>query len=204
MRYWQNWDSGSAAAEIDQYWQSSEGEKHWRWLVSSLIMEAITGFPVLEVGCGSGLIAQELTKTLNLDPANYVGGDISEEMLKIARERLPDVDFRTLDILNLELEDDAFPTVINIHVIQHLPSFERALDELVRVTRKRLFIACWFAEKERVKFSNASDAWSGQRFYNNRYTKISWDERLRSHDKVKSVQWQDLGGANAAVLVDMK
>ncbi|MEH2175772.1 class I SAM-dependent methyltransferase [Nostoc sp.] len=54
---------------------------------------------VVDLGCGSGLSAQELTK------ANYrvLGIDISESMIKIARKRVPDAEFRVESFFKAEI-----------------------------------------------------------------------------------------------------
>jgi SAM-dependent methyltransferase len=198
-RYWENWDNDTAAKEIDDYWTGSESEKSLRRIVSGKILDAVTEFPVLEIGCGSGLICEELIAQ-GMDPSSYVGADITDNMLKIAGERLPQVEFRKLDILGLDLLYSEFPSVVCIHVLQHLPGFEEALDELVRVAGKKLYVACWFAEAGDVKIEREF----GQSFHNNRYRRADWEDRLLSNPKVASIRWEDFESPNAAVEVTMK
>ncbi|MBW4614942.1 MAG: class I SAM-dependent methyltransferase [Desmonostoc vinosum HA7617-LM4] len=54
---------------------------------------------VVDLGCGSGLWAQELIK------ANYqvLGVDISESMIAIARERVPEAEFRIDSLFKIDL-----------------------------------------------------------------------------------------------------
>ncbi|MCC5602295.1 class I SAM-dependent methyltransferase [Nostoc favosum] len=54
---------------------------------------------VVDLGCGSGLSAQELTK------ANYrvLGIDISQSMIEIARKRVPDAEFRVESFFKAEI-----------------------------------------------------------------------------------------------------
>lgn len=54
---------------------------------------------VIELGSGSGLLAQELTK------ARYrvIGIDISEEMTRIARKRVPCAEFRVASVFEAEI-----------------------------------------------------------------------------------------------------
>lgn len=54
---------------------------------------------IVELGCGSGLLAQELIK------ANYqfLGVDISEALINIARQRLPNVDFRVDSLFKVDI-----------------------------------------------------------------------------------------------------
>ena len=69
---------------------------------------------VLDVGCGSGKTACEITKTYG---CKITGIDISETMVSNAKKRskqesLDDlVDFRVADVFNLPFEDNSFDWV---------------------------------------------------------------------------------------------
>jgi trans-aconitate 2-methyltransferase len=57
---------------------------------------------VLDAGCGSGRLTQELVR--RLPHGRVIAVDVSESMLAAARERLgPDADIRRADLLSLEL-----------------------------------------------------------------------------------------------------
>ena len=60
---------------------------------------------VLEIGCGYGREAKEILKLTN----RYVGMDISEEMIKMAKKEVPEGDFIITDI-----EDYDFPKDLDI------------------------------------------------------------------------------------------
>lgn len=60
---------------------------------------------VLEIGCGNGRDAQEIIKRTN----NYLGVDISQELLSIAQKSLPETIFTVADV-----EDFVFPKNIDI------------------------------------------------------------------------------------------
>lgn len=168
-RIWQNWDKSNAAASIDQYWLASEGG--WRNTLTNHI-ELLLGkeISILEVGCGTGLIGETL---LNKGIAGqYMGGDVSVNMLDIAKKRLPNTSLINLDIFDISVQDQFYENVICIHVLQHLPDYREALRELIRITKKNLYIASWFNTNgdSQINFSAPSDKWGGQRFYNNRYS----------------------------------
>ena len=170
-RYWQNWDNGDASKKIDAYWVQSENV--WREiLVKQLKQNFKPGDSIFEVGCGSGLIFHKMREHGLVNAQSYQGGDISQEMLKLARGRTPDVQFRTIDIFNIDMADASEPNVINIHVLQHLPGYEQPVKELLRVTRDKLFIACWFNPNidDVVHFSEPSENWDKQSFHNNTYS----------------------------------
>jgi len=60
---------------------------------------------VLEIGCGNGRDAQEILKHTK----NYLGIDVSEEMIKLAKESLPEAKFVVADI-----EDYVLPVNLDI------------------------------------------------------------------------------------------
>lgn len=170
-RYWQNWDNGEAAKRIDRYWL--ESEKGWRDMLGADIRGEL-GRPdrVLEVGCGSGLIFQAMLDNRVVTASSYVGGDVSRKMLSIARKRFPDVSFIDLDVLDIEYPDRSWPAVISVQVLQHLPYYDRAISELMRITRDVLYLVSWFNTglDDELVFSAPSEMWDGQAFQNNYYS----------------------------------
>jgi ubiquinone/menaquinone biosynthesis C-methylase UbiE len=170
-RYWQNWDKGDAAKKMDEYWQADEG--WWREaLGADLLQEFGRNTTILEVGSGSGMIYDTLRQRGIVNSTTYTGGDLSDNMLTIARTRFPGVNFLKLDAFRLDLADRSHPNVISIHVLQHLPNYEQALRELIRVSSKRLYVASWFDQtvEDQLELSAPSERWDGQRFQNNYYS----------------------------------
>jgi ubiquinone/menaquinone biosynthesis C-methylase UbiE len=80
---------------------------------------------ILEVGSGTGAGAQVLRK--RFPDADITGADISEAMVKLARENVPSVDFEVADAGSLPFADDAFDLVMQLNVPVYF-------GELARVT----------------------------------------------------------------------
>ena len=98
------------------------------------------GRDLLEVGCGSGYGAALLNQ---LQPKSYLGFDVMEEQLALARQKYPQFDFRQLDAADLSsLPAASFDDVVIFGVLHHIPQWRLALDELTRLTRPggRLFL----------------------------------------------------------------
>jgi ubiquinone/menaquinone biosynthesis C-methylase UbiE len=89
----------------------------------------------LEIGCGAGRI----TRALALDFVRVVGVDVSDEMLRRAREATPDnVALTRIDGTELPFEDSTFDAVISTHVFQHLddlPTVDSYLREIHRTLK---------------------------------------------------------------------
>ena len=98
---------------------------------------------ILDLGCGNGVNLQ-----LFKDSELY-GIDFSDEMIRHARELCKkkgiDADLRTGDVLNLPYDDNFFDYIIFSKVFSHIKPAdqERALSEIKRVLKGKIFIAAW-------------------------------------------------------------
>ena len=92
---------------------------------------------ILDAGCGTGEITSRLA---DLFPgATVLGVDVLEAPLDVARMRhgrlAPRLTFENRSVFSLDLEAGSFDLTVCRHVIHAIPEPERALAELVRVTR---------------------------------------------------------------------
>ncbi len=96
---------------------------------------------VLDVGCGTGLIAGRFLKA----GARVTGIDISDGMLEIARREHPEGAFLQMDLLETEKLEGKFDVICAVAVLLHRPRHE--LDRLLRIfcdklkVGGRLFVA---------------------------------------------------------------
>jgi ubiquinone/menaquinone biosynthesis C-methylase UbiE len=97
------------------------------------LLEGVHG-SVLDIGCGPGVLVQEL-----LDRRfDYFGMDISPKMIEVCRTRFPDVDpqrFSVGRIQRLEFRDAAFDAVLCIGVVEYLADDAEAIREIGRVLK---------------------------------------------------------------------
>ncbi len=96
------------------------------------------GDHVLDAGCGTGDMTARLATRVG-PTGKVVGVDISETMHGAARrrdaDRSPPVEHRYGTITDLDLDSGSFDAVYCERVLQHLAEPQRAVAELVRVTR---------------------------------------------------------------------
>lgn len=94
------------------------------------------GGRVLEVGVGTGISLPDYARTTRL-----YGVDISEPMLRKARERVTELELTNveglsvMDAADLSFPDASFDVVVAQYVITTVPDPEAALDEFARVLR---------------------------------------------------------------------
>lgn len=134
------------------YWQR---EVNWQRLQKNffkprykkqiLLLNLKRGMKILEVGCGIGTLSFDIAK-LVLPKGRIVGLDISEKLLKIAREEakfkgitnfLPKKGYAE----KMPFADNQFNGVVSRYLLQHSRSPLRILKEMKRVAKDGAFIA---------------------------------------------------------------
>jgi SAM-dependent methyltransferase len=85
---------------------------------------------VLEVGPGTGELAERMTKELGAD---VVAIDVSPRMVELTRAR--GIDARVGDVQSLPFEDGVFDLVVAAWVLFHPADLDDALAEIARVLR---------------------------------------------------------------------
>jgi alkylated DNA repair protein alkB family protein 8 len=89
------------------------------------------GDKVLDLGCGNGRLV-ELFKKKNIE---YVGADVSERLIKIAKNKYPQTKFIILPALSLPFPENFFDKIYSLAVFHHIPSREFRLSFLKEARR---------------------------------------------------------------------
>ncbi|MBN1792847.1 class I SAM-dependent methyltransferase [Candidatus Woesearchaeota archaeon] len=115
----------------------SNPEDKERALIRNIILE--TGsLTVLDVACGP---TTEKTGYDRYDlPVSYTGIDASESMLRVARQRHPESRLVRAKAQEIPFADNAFDAVLLKHILEHLPRYEEAIEESVRVAKNMVII----------------------------------------------------------------
>ncbi|MCZ2845469.1 MAG: class I SAM-dependent methyltransferase [Candidatus Bathyarchaeota archaeon] len=89
---------------------------------------------ILEVGCGVGRWAPLMLSK----GAKYFGVDISSEMIRIAKRKVPEGDFSITNGQKLDFPEGLFDLVFSVTVLHHIPynKQEKMVQEMRRVTKK--------------------------------------------------------------------
>ncbi len=116
----------------DDFASTYEDQRHhgYHQLLDELELDVVQRFrrpgPILEAGCGTGLILARLGP-------GAVGIDLSPGMLQRAQARGLRVVQGSVDAL--PFADASFDTVVSFKVLAHVPRIREALAEMARVTR---------------------------------------------------------------------
>jgi len=114
-----------------------------RHLLEAIILKLESqGFPssghpprILDVGCGVGDALEILGRRFDLPSSALAGLDLSQGMLKRARQKLPEADFRQGTALQLEWGDGSFDAMISIESLYYHEKPSKSLEEACRILK---------------------------------------------------------------------
>ena len=139
------------AERYDSTWASST-----RQFIPPLLemAELRGGMSVLDVGCGPGYVSAAVAAC----GARPIGLDFASEMVAIARQKFPGIEFREGDAQNLPFTGDTFERVLANFALLHVAEPERACTEVCRVLKSRgRFAFTTWARKEENPFVQLVD-----------------------------------------------
>lgn len=120
---------------------------------------------VLDAGCGVGTEFEGYEASGM--KIRYVGIDKSRRMLEIARTRHPKGRFIYGDVNQMQFKDDLFDAVVLKHVLEHLPYYDKAVSEAVRVCSKLVVIdffhKLWFFDYINQHKDGFYENWYGKK-----------------------------------------
>lgn len=107
--------------------------RQWLYQRASLAQAGLTqAWDVLEVGCGTGVIAGELART---GPARVVGLDVDPERLALARQQESGAIYVQGDAHVLPFADESFDIAVCHYLLLWLADPVRGVREMARVVR---------------------------------------------------------------------
>jgi ubiquinone/menaquinone biosynthesis C-methylase UbiE len=190
-RFWEVWHADAMARKVDAYWRGSDDEKRHRRNIAQLVksqMETPEDV-ILEVGSGTGLVYKALGEEIG-EQLKYIGVDIADPMLAIARRRYPMAVFKRGDAFALEFRSDEVDIACAFEVFGHMPDCSEPIAELVRVARRKAVFSVWIGL--------GPDVLGGRDHYE--YPKAEVYRMIRRCASVARVTEHDIGHTRAFVV----
>jgi len=160
----------------------------------------------LDVGCGSGTTIDALNAIKRI--IKYKGVDIIPHRIEWLKKTYPpykfspsSFEFEIQHASQLKEEDKSWDTVWSRHVIDHVESFEKAMDEHCRVAKKRVICVLWYALTDAEEHRISHVTYDGVVYkdeYLNQYSKSKIKKYLddkcsmgwKVSEYLKEVSWQ--------------
>src|SRR5437867_5250193 len=102
-------------------WNSTRPTEVRQWFLGEVLARLPEGTSVLELGCGPGTDAAELSAG-----RRYVGLDLSRVQLSIARLQVPQATFVVGDFASMAFRPASFDGVVAFYAFNHLPQEQLA------------------------------------------------------------------------------
>lgn len=143
---------------------------------------------VLDCGCAHKLFE----KTLKSTNIKYTGMDFAEyyqdKFQPITKGDIQDIPFKA----------NSFDCVYTRHVLEHLPRFETALDEMVRVASKLVVVTFFNKPGEQERIIIEDDV------HTNWYRTDDIVNHLKKNKKVKEIDWVSETNTEITLVVKLK
>lgn len=146
-------------------------KKYWNPLSDSL----------LDYGAGSATTFEAIKKAWPEVAVRYKGLDVIKKNTKWCKENFPEGDFKYNPMLHkIDEPDQSWDVVYSRHVVDHMKSFEEAMDEHCRVAKKLVIIVLWvpLLAQDEHQIKNIVDQ---KKVYKNEYT--------NSYSRKKVMEW---------------
>jgi trans-aconitate methyltransferase len=154
--------------------------RHTRRFIFNFL-NGLTFDSVLDVGCGTGVLLQQIFE--NYPHVKLTGSEYSPQGLEIAKRRLPNVEFHSIDLARDALGQ--FDLALCIDVLEHIGDDRAALKNLLAMTRKYMILSVPLGPLEKFK---AEEERMG---HVHGYTRAELEGKMREagFEIVKAVQW---------------
>jgi len=143
---------------------------------------------ILDAGCGEGFTLNKLYQEEMGEELEGIDG--SEEAISIGKKIHPHLSLKRASIYKLPYKDSSFDLVLSTEVLEHLEEPEKALKEIIRVSRKYILLSVpnepFFMLSNFLRGKNIT-RWGNDIDHINHWSARSF-EKFVEHEKVKIIK----------------
>ena len=160
---------------------------------------------ILELGCGPGNVTRLLK--FRFPESQIVALDLAPQMIKIAQEALPDIDFRILDARNISTIPEKFDAIMCSFCLPFLSKTDAA--QLIADCAERLdnegviYISTMEGEDEKAGFETTSFSGNSEIYFNYHQQQDLEDAFVKSGFEIRQAKLQDYIEPNGYTTIDM-
>lgn len=112
--------------EIASTWDDTSADKTGAKKIVKQFANNINNKSILDIGCGTGVLYEPLKKA---GATTITSIDVSDEMIRLAKEKYPDGNFLVEDVLTWDT-DEKFDTILMYNVYPHLMDKQKLVDKV--------------------------------------------------------------------------
>lgn len=144
---------------------------------------------ILDVPCG--LCIDYFGLMIDKIPIRYTGLDVTPQLVKNSQERgIPAMEGSIEDI---PFKNSYFDIGYARHILEHLPSYEKAVDELIRVSIKEVLVVFFVKPSAEIEKDDTHlNICDGYPAYHNCYARKKLEDYILANPKVYSIEWREV------------
>lgn len=150
---------------------------------------------ILDIPCGRGLdyiLFRKMDLTID-----YIGIDITPKLVEHTKE----IGLDTIQgsIEQIPMNDCAVDICYARHILEHLPYYKKAINELIRVARQEVLIVFFISPSNKPDFINPTVC-DDYLLYHNYYNKEQISRFILSQQRVKRIEWESVDNTEESIL----
>lgn len=140
---------------------------------------------LIDLGCGTA--TEYFAYRREYPELRYTGVDSSENLVLFNRDR--GVPMIHSDVVSVPVEDSSHEVAFSRHVLEHQPSFEPMLLEMVRIASEEAIHVFFIPPNDLSTIVNYNES---ENLYHNQYNKRDINNFLLNNPKVSMVHWEQI------------
>ena len=127
ISHWDSWNSKY------RQWDALDDEpskRRMREVLASLSALQIGEARILEVGCGTGWLSAKLASY-----GTVTAVDLGVEIIQNAAKKMPEIDFRSGDICELDLPANHFDVVVVVETLSHVANQDQFIERIANLLK---------------------------------------------------------------------